>query len=60
MKNYLQFNREKWQSFSATESVKITKEELAKIKSLGDIINLTDVQEVYSSLIEVSLFSLSG
>ncbi|KJY59066.1 MULTISPECIES: type I pantothenate kinase [Lactobacillus] len=52
MKNYLQFNREKWQSFSATESVKITKEELAKIKSLGDIINLTDVQEVYSSLIK--------
>ncbi|MCT6891923.1 MAG: type I pantothenate kinase, partial [Lactobacillus sp.] len=35
-----------------TEPVKITQDELAKIKSLGDIINLTDVQEVYSSLIK--------
>ena len=52
MKNYLQFNREEWQSLSATEPVKITQDELAKIKSLGDIINLTDVQEIYSSLIK--------
>jgi len=52
MKNYLQFNREEWQSLSATEPVKITQDELAKIKSLGDIINLTDVQEVYSSLVK--------
>ena len=52
MKNYLQFNREEWQSLSATEPVKITQDELAKIKSLGDIINLTDVQEVYGSLIK--------
>lgn len=51
MKNYLRFNRDEWASFSSEAAVKITKEELANIKSLGDIINLTDVQEIYGSLI---------
>lgn len=52
MKNYLQFNREQWQSFSTAIPVKITDTELAQIKSVGDIINLTDVQEIYSSLVK--------
>ena len=52
MKNYLQFNREQWQSFSTAAPVKITDTELAQIKSVGDIINLTDVQEIYSSLVK--------
>lgn len=51
MKNYLQFSRDKWASFSSDDPVKITKEELASIKSLGDVINLTDVQEIYGSLV---------
>lgn len=51
MKNYLRFNRDEWASFSSNDAVKITKDELAKIKSLGDVINLTDVQEIYGSLI---------
>lgn len=51
MKNYLRFNRDEWASFSSEAAVKITKEELANIKSLGDVINLTDVQEIYGSLI---------
>lgn len=51
MKNYLRFNRDEWASFSSNDAVRITKDELAKIKSLGDIINLTDVQEIYGSLI---------
>ena len=51
MKNYLRFNRDEWASFSSNDAVRITKDELAKIKSLGDVINLTDVQEIYGSLI---------
>lgn len=51
MKNYLCFNRDEWASFSTDQKVKITQEELVKIKSLGDVINLTDVQEIYGSLI---------
>ncbi len=51
MKNYLSFNRDEWASFSSNDAVRITKDELAKIKSLGDVINLTDVQEIYGSLI---------
>lgn len=51
MKNYLRFKRDEWASFSSNDPVKITKEELASIKSLGDVINLTDVQEIYGSLI---------
>lgn len=51
MKNYLRFNRDEWASLSSNDAVRITKDELAKIKSLGDVINLTDVQEIYGSLI---------
>ncbi|WEV37168.1 type I pantothenate kinase [Lactobacillus sp. ESL0677] len=50
MKNYLQFNRDQWASFSAGNQVKISQDELAKIKSLGDVVNLTDVREIYGSL----------
>ncbi|MDF7672783.1 type I pantothenate kinase [Lactobacillus sp. ESL0701] len=52
MKNYLQFNRDQWASFSAGDQVKISQDELAKIKSLGDVVNLTDVREIYGSLIK--------
>ena len=55
MKNYLRFNRDEWASFSSNDAVRITKDELAKIKSLGDVINLTDVQEIYGSLINYLL-----
>lgn len=51
MKNYLCFNRDEWASFATDQKVKITQEELAKIKSLGDVINLTDVQQIYGSLV---------
>lgn len=35
----------------AQNKVNITKEELANIKSLGDVVDLTDVHEIYTSLI---------
>ncbi len=51
MKNYIRFNRDQWAKLVPNDKVKITKNELAKIKSLGDVVDLTDVHEIYSSLI---------
>ncbi|BDR59915.1 type I pantothenate kinase [Lactobacillus xylocopicola] len=51
MKNYLQFSRDDWAQLATSDQVKISPAELAKLKSLGDVINLTDVQQIYASLI---------
>lgn len=51
MKNYISFDRNEWANLAPDKKVEITKEELAKVKSLGDVIDLTDVQKIYASLI---------
>lgn len=51
MKNYTIFNRDEWASLAPKNKVEISKEELQKIKSLGDVVDLTDVHEIYTSLI---------
>lgn len=51
MKNYISFDRNEWSSLTPTQKIDITKEELAKVKSLGDVVDLTDVHEIYSTLI---------
>lgn len=51
MKNYTRFNRDEWAKLAPKNKVQITKEELLKIKSLGDVVDLTDVHEIYTSLI---------
>lgn len=51
MKNYLTFNRNEWAALAPKNKVEITKEELAEVKSLGDVIDLTDVHEIYTSLV---------
>lgn len=51
MKNYISFNRNEWASLTPTKKIDITKEELAHVKSLGDVVDLTDVHEIYSTLI---------
>lgn len=51
MRNYTSFNRNEWAKLAPLDKVNITKEELADIKSLGDVIDLTDVHEIYTSLI---------
>lgn len=51
MKNYTSFNRDEWASLAPKNKVEISKEELLKIKSLGDVVDLTDVHEIYTSLI---------
>ena len=51
MRNYTSFNRNEWAKLAPLDIVNITKEELADIKSLGDVIDLTDVHEIYTSLI---------
>lgn len=51
MKNYTVFNRDEWASLAPKNKVEISKDELLKIKSLGDVVDLTDVHEIYTSLI---------
>lgn len=51
MRNYTSFERNEWAKLAPKDKVNITKEELANIKSLGDVVNLTDVHEIYTSLI---------
>ena len=51
MRNYTNFNRNEWAKLAPLDKVNITKEELADIKSLGDVVDLTDVHEIYTSLI---------
>lgn len=51
MRNYTSFNRNEWAKLAPLDKVNITKEELADIKSLGDVVDLTDVHEIYTSLI---------
>lgn len=51
MKNYLTIERDEWAKLAPDHKIEITKEELADIKALGDVIDLTDVHEVYTSLI---------
>ncbi len=51
MKNYTSFERNEWAQLAPKDKVNITKEELADIKSLGDVVDLTDVHEIYTSLI---------
>ena len=51
MRNYTNFNRNDWAKLAPLDKVNITKEELADIKSLGDVVDLTDVHEIYTSLI---------
>lgn len=51
MRNYTSFERNEWAQLAADNNVDITKEELASIKSLGDVVDLSDVREVYTSLI---------
>ena len=47
MKNYTSFERNEWAKLAPKNKVDITKEELADIKSLGDVVDLTDVHEIY-------------
>lgn len=51
MKNYICFNRNEWSKLTSDPQVDISKSELAKVKSLGDVVDLTDVREIYSTLI---------
>lgn len=51
MRNYTAFERNEWAKLAPKNKVNITKEELTQIKSLGDVVDLTDVHEIYTSLI---------
>ncbi|RVU70684.1 MULTISPECIES: type I pantothenate kinase [Lactobacillus] len=52
MKNYFNFTRDEWAAIRPVDhKPDITKEELAQVKSVGDVIDLNDVHEIYTTLI---------
>lgn len=51
MKNYICFDRNEWAKLAPKNKIKVTRDELTKVKSLGDVIDLTDVHEIYTALI---------
>lgn len=51
MKNYISFNRDEWAKIAPANKVEITKKELSDVKAFGDVIDLTDVHEIYSTLV---------
>ena len=55
MKNYTSFERNEWAKLAPKNKVNITKEELTQIKSLGDVVDLTDVHEIYTSRAKLRL-----
>lgn len=51
MRNYISFNRNTWANLAPPQKPEISLAELKKVKSLGDVIDLTDVHEIYTTLV---------
>lgn len=51
MNPFIRFSRKKWAALSPIKHVKVSEEELKKINSHGDVLNIDDVREVYLPLV---------
>ena len=51
MRNYTEFSRQAWAALTPKTELAVTKEELAKVKSLGDQLDVKDVGEIYQTLL---------
>lgn len=51
MNKYLKFSRDEWTSLTPHKHINITSDEIIELKSIGDVIGLDDVHEIYTSLI---------
>lgn len=60
MKNYTCFERESWAKLARTHQANISQEELAQIKSVGDVVDLTDVDEIYLTLVNYLHLAYQG
>ncbi|MDN6029003.1 MAG: type I pantothenate kinase [Lactobacillus sp.] len=51
MRNYTRFSREAWSKLADAHPLQIDAAELAELKSVGDVLKLNDVAEIYASLV---------
>ena len=51
MRNYTEFSRQAWAALTPKTELAVTSEELAKVKSLGDQLDVKDVDEIYQTLL---------
>lgn len=51
MRNYTEFSRQAWAALTPKSELAVTNEELAKVKSLGDQLDVKDVDEIYQTLL---------
>ncbi|GHN18301.1 pantothenate kinase [Lactobacillus delbrueckii] len=51
MRNYTEFSRQAWAALTPKTKLAVTNEELAKVKSLGDQLDVKDVDEIYQTLL---------
>ncbi len=51
MRNYTEFSRQAWAALTSKTKLAVTNEELAKVKSLGDQLDVKDVDEIYQTLL---------
>ncbi|WP_302187435.1 type I pantothenate kinase [uncultured Lactobacillus sp.] len=51
MQNYTEFNRQEWAKLTPHVKLQVTDEELAQVKSLGDELDVKDVDEIYETLL---------
>lgn len=51
MRNYTEFSRQAWAALTPKTELAVTNEELAKVKSLGDQLDVKDVDEIYQTLL---------
>lgn len=53
MKNFLEFDRDTWSSLTEKDpAVNVSPEELHRLMSVGDVLDVKDVDEIYSTLLE--------
>lgn len=51
MRNYTEFSRQAWAALTPKTELAVTNEELAKVKSVGDQLDVKDVDEIYQTLL---------
>lgn len=51
MKNFTGLSRQAWSKLGKTDAIKVTPQELAELKSLGDVLSPQDVREIYIPLL---------
>lgn len=51
MKNFTDLSRQAWSKLGKTDAIKVSPQELAELKSVGDVLSPQDVREIYIPLL---------